>query len=159
MKITDSEKHLSEENVAAFESRNGILLPEEYRDFLLRYNGGVPYPNYCRTESGVDVVVARFLSIGAANNVDDLDARCWSSAWPTDASSRMIQIGYDIGLQEIMLGVWGTYKDQVYIVIGNDGHLCARSFNVFIEMLENHHGCPVDESSAILDRIFGATDH
>ena len=157
MKITEFERRLSDEDIAAFESKNNISLPTQYREFLLQYNGGTPYPNCCKTESGVDVVVSRFLSIDAASNIDDLDIRCWGSAWPADASSGMIQIGYDIGMQEIMLGVWGARRDEIYLIVGNNAHLCAKSFNEFISKLESRHGFLQDDSSAILDRIFGAT--
>ena len=155
MKITDEGSQLSIEDVAAFEARHNILLPEEYREFLLRNNGGVPYPNSCKTISGADVVVARFLSIHAASNIDNLDQRCWSSAWPSDDNLKMIQIGYDIGAQELMLGVQGTHQNEVYLVIGNDAHLCARSFDDFLSKLENREGIPRDDSSELLDRIFG----
>jgi SMI1/KNR4 family protein SUKH-1 len=33
-----------EERIRAFEQRNGLTLPEDYRQFLLRHNGGRPEP-------------------------------------------------------------------------------------------------------------------
>lgn len=52
---------LSEEEVQAFERELGNRLPEDYREFLLRHNGGRPTPDTCpipgHPESPTDVQV------------------------------------------------------------------------------------------------------
>lgn len=40
--ITKSKKHLDEESLLALEHKLAITLPEDYRDFILHYNGGQP---------------------------------------------------------------------------------------------------------------------
>jgi hypothetical protein len=40
-----SEEPVTEEQLAAFESRHGLRFPDDYRRFLVQYNGGEPTPN------------------------------------------------------------------------------------------------------------------
>lgn len=48
MKFTleESGKSINEQDLANFETSIGYQLPKDYRDFLLRHNGGRPMPNY-----------------------------------------------------------------------------------------------------------------
>ena len=50
MRIKNSNEfgNLTEIEMKDFEEANGIELPEDYRDFLLSYNGGEPEPNRVR---------------------------------------------------------------------------------------------------------------
>jgi hypothetical protein len=48
MNIRDDKRWgpLDERTVAAFEARNAVELPADYRTFLLAHHGGVPDPNF-----------------------------------------------------------------------------------------------------------------
>ncbi len=64
--MTDSGTPLRAEDILRFESTFKIALPADYREFLLRYNGGVPSKNYLiRTRDGMEDNwrVARFLTL------------------------------------------------------------------------------------------------
>lgn len=41
-RIDRSARQLSESDIDVFETKNGIRLPESYREFLLKHNGGAP---------------------------------------------------------------------------------------------------------------------
>ena len=45
--------HLSPEKLIEFETEFDINLPPEYRDFLLKYNGGNPSPSFFWAYSSV----------------------------------------------------------------------------------------------------------
>ncbi|MGR8930379.1 MAG: SMI1/KNR4 family protein [Gammaproteobacteria bacterium] len=45
-KLEKSGRLINESDLQAFETQIGKTLPEDYRDFLLKYNGGYPVPNY-----------------------------------------------------------------------------------------------------------------
>lgn len=64
--LTDTGPQLSPEDLQRFESTFQITLPADYRDFLLRFNGGVPSKTYLvRNQDGVENNwhVVRFLSV------------------------------------------------------------------------------------------------
>ncbi|UPQ78120.1 SMI1/KNR4 family protein [Flavobacterium azooxidireducens] len=43
IKISDSDKKISISDITEFEIKSGLLLPENYKKFLLKFNGGVLY--------------------------------------------------------------------------------------------------------------------
>jgi cell wall assembly regulator SMI1 len=45
MRFTESGPPLTEERLQGAERRLGVTLPDEYRAFLLRHNGGRPHPS------------------------------------------------------------------------------------------------------------------
>ncbi len=45
VEIEDSYEPISESKLTGFESELGIKLPSDYRNFLLKHNGGRPHPN------------------------------------------------------------------------------------------------------------------
>lgn len=45
MIVEKSKQQLTVDQVNDFESRLGVTLPIDYKDFLLKYNGGYPRPN------------------------------------------------------------------------------------------------------------------
>lgn len=44
------------EELVSFEARHGLKLPEDYRNFLLKVNGGMPSPSLCLWPDGGDFV-------------------------------------------------------------------------------------------------------
>jgi hypothetical protein len=59
---------LADKDLQSIETKFGVRLPDEYRQFLLRHNGGVPQPDYFRfPELGN---IKWFLSIGRDNLLD-----------------------------------------------------------------------------------------
>jgi len=55
------ETHLpSSDELAQFEAVHGLDLPGDYRDFLLKVNGGMPFPNLCLWPGNGDFVAVVF---------------------------------------------------------------------------------------------------
>ena len=154
MNITEQGPKLRNEDIYSFEVDNDVSLPKDYHAFLSKYNGGIPYPNAFVALSGAQVAVSRFFSLKAVNLFDDLAFKCWSHAWAHAKKQGVLQIGYDIGGQEIMLHTRGENQGRIYLVIDNDAHLCANSFEDFMTKLDKRDGIVLDESSALMDRIF-----
>jgi hypothetical protein len=61
-KFKDSGKKLTDELLHAVEGKLHIALPQEYREFLLKYNGGRPRPDLFKIPRGRELFVDEFLS-------------------------------------------------------------------------------------------------
>ena len=131
--------------VSRWEEESGLRLPGDYRRFVIRYDGGRPYPNMFRHTALDDQ--------GAANPSDHLvdplysweHVVTWSGQLGNRLPSRCLAIGADPGLVEIVLslrvedygavhswvrnlGVWGSPEN---------GYLCPQtpSFSAFVASL------------------------
>lgn len=51
--VEDSQPSVSEADLYAFEQRFGVVLPDDYKEFLLKHNGGKPTPRRYKTLDGV----------------------------------------------------------------------------------------------------------
>jgi hypothetical protein len=73
----------SAEQVATFEDRHGVQLPNDYKDFLLTTNGGTPVPNTLTVVSRADALVAHRYGIRGERITGDLEQEqvslrgCW----------------------------------------------------------------------------------
>ena len=63
--ILKEEFPISEESVKEFEKEKGIKFPHDYRDFILKFNGGVAIPNYPISEKlKIEILpIERFYSL------------------------------------------------------------------------------------------------
>jgi hypothetical protein len=57
-------------DIEAWEQREGLALPEPYRTFMLRYNGGRVSPRTFRTEAGVGRMLGPYVSESEENYCD-----------------------------------------------------------------------------------------
>ena len=113
-KIRDSYGPASEIQIVGLESYLNTRLPEEYRVFLLRHNGGCPESDiFPLTIQGnqVDGVIQRFLSIGT-----ETEESIWryleiyNSRIPRD----LIPIAYDPGGNLILLGISSHMAGHIF---------------------------------------------
>jgi hypothetical protein len=85
----------SPEAIAQFEARRGVLLPAEYKAFLLESNGGIPIPNVFEVPGwhGRGSGLNYFYGIHEGEKVDRLDWACdvHDERVPAD----LIPIAYD----------------------------------------------------------------
>jgi ankyrin repeat protein len=63
MRVVAAGKPVALEDLRAFEQRLGVQLPIDYRDFLLRNDGGMPSPSLVRGEDGSTTSIGLFLAI------------------------------------------------------------------------------------------------
>lgn len=104
---------VTDEDINAFEAEEGVKLPEDYRAFLKKWNGGRPVPDAFvipdrRGGSLFDVL----FRLGSEKKVSDLreQAHQWHKRLPVS----LMPIGADAGGSIIALGVHGEHYGKVY---------------------------------------------
>ena len=121
MKFHSLSFSIDEKTVYDFETSNGLLLPKQYRDFLLKYNVTKPEPNgFCiahvneinnSTES--DNVLAYFLGFAC----EERESR--RLQWAVDIyrgriPDEYLPIGFDYFGNVVCLGLVGDKRGKVY---------------------------------------------
>jgi hypothetical protein len=105
---------ISPEEIAEFEARRGILLPAEYKVFLLKSNGGWPTPNVFEVPGwhGQASELGSFYGIHDGPKTKRLDWACevHDERIPAD----LISIAYDAGGNEICIGWKGEREGKIY---------------------------------------------
>jgi hypothetical protein len=104
-------------DVEAFEQRHQIRLPQDYREFLLRHNGGTPVPSAFTfsDDPGSGSVVATLFSLHDKAPAD-LDRVVKSLDWPEAYALGVIRIGRDVGGSGLFLATKGKHPGQVLFV-------------------------------------------
>lgn len=131
--------------IAAWEQQSGLKLPDDYRVFMLRYNGGKPYPlafmHTARDADGFENPSEHYLDPFH----DWARVVSWSNELGNRLPPRSLSIGADPGLIEIVLSLREEDFGAVYSWVRNRGvwgsddnnYLCAQapSFRAFVESL------------------------
>ena len=89
----------SEETVSSLESRIGVTFPEDYRRFLLEYNGGFFTEPQIVPPPGDDCPIDRLTylcGIGASHRSAELATPSWLSLFDDNDPPQVIPIGYTI---------------------------------------------------------------
>jgi hypothetical protein len=148
IEIIDPHRPTSRQEIDSFEQRMSIKLPLEYRNWLLKYNGGSPRPRVFRAGSGPEQwtsCVAWFYAIyeGRLSNLEReiTTFKIKETRIPKD----LIPIADDPGGNQICLGYEGPNLGKVFFWDHErecDGsydncYLIANSFNEFIASLKD----------------------
>ena len=104
---------LSADEIGRFEKQHGIVLPQEYRQFLLQSNGGAPIPDgfdvpgWAHKASGMQ----RFFGI-RKGDINDLDRVCevYNERVPSD----LLPIASDSFGNVIAIGIKGKRRGKIY---------------------------------------------
>lgn len=127
----------SPEAIAQFEERWGVVLPPEYKQFLLKSNGGWPNPNVFEVPGwhGQGSVLDAFYGIHNGRKSEQLDSNCktYEDRVPAD----LIPIADDAGGNNICIGWEGERTGKVYFwdhedEIDEEGCLRDDYRNVFL---------------------------
>lgn len=114
-KLPGIEKDLTEEELWQAENRIGVKLPDEYRQFLLRHNGGHPEPyglNFeCEGEEPQLAAVAYFLAIYDGEDENFFD---YFETYKDRIPPELIPIARDPGGSLVLLSVKDAHKGKVY---------------------------------------------
>jgi len=146
IEVIECERPTTLKEIAKFESLINAKLPEDYKQFLLKHNGGHPVTNGFKlikpinektNEAGISWFYA--LYNGDVSNITDQFYRTRE-----ESLDEIIPIGYDSG-GKICLGIAGEYYGKVYYWTTNwsmwkkedYNYLCliANSFTEFINKL------------------------
>jgi len=146
---------LVEADIAALEEELKIKLPDEYRRFLLKYNGGYPDPSGFGYRSGPygANVMSEFVSIGTGpfNLRSEFVERKINDKQMADD---LMSIGYDgsgdlvcIGLEGNRWGkvyLWNHEEDNTQGEPGCEIYFVASSFDEFLKRLTISKELPIN---------------
>jgi hypothetical protein len=140
MRIENPGPRLSQEALAKFELQ--VKLPADYRDFLLRHNGGAPSPNTIDVPNapGSPTDVQVFFGIGRCEESSELG---WNLTMIKDRcpSYRVVPIACDSGGSLFCLTQSGPLPSTVVYCDLDDPasalYPVAPSFSEFLRLLRN----------------------
>jgi hypothetical protein len=142
--------------ILAIEARFNAILPDDYKQFMLHYNGGIMTPNILRIAQGQEFSVKNFLSINNESIVNDIAAQ-WNCK-PTYMSGFLFPIASDffgnyaaISLRGSRYGSVWVWDHELPVIEGersfirrllghfrNENEVCvANSFSEFFAKLED----------------------
>jgi hypothetical protein len=142
---------LHDDALTHFEDSHHLKLPEDYRAFLLKYNGGTPSPDI------IDFVEDGRETSSDINYLYRIhEGPYWASleygleTFQGRIPEPFISIGYDAGGNQYLLGIQEPYRSKVYFwdheLESNEGEpptfdnlsWVADSFTQWLEMLHEH---------------------
>ena len=146
MKITNSQVSLTTAMIEQLESDTGISLPDDYKSFLLKHNGGEPDPSMFETKDGkLESFVLHFLPI--TNMVEDnLLEEIEGITLACQIPANLIPIAITPADNRIVLSVGGDDHGNVYhwawdeefenhVASYDCMRLIANTFSEFLKML------------------------
>lgn len=139
-RIIKTNKKISLEEIDEFEKNYDIKLPEQYKKFMIKYNGGYPeLSSFIISEQEGESLVNKFYGLedddcSLAEAFDYLE-----DVLPKD----FISIADDPAGNEICLGIDGKYEGKIYFWFHDRNHesqinnmyFLADSFDEFFNML------------------------
>jgi hypothetical protein len=117
MQIRDPKPHgpLSESRLVEFERTCGLALPPDYREFLLEFNGGVPFPSsFWITEPTNASGVQQFY--GLHDGPSWLSIHTYARNEASGVPAGILPIGDDGVGDWICIGIAGAHYGRVYFV-------------------------------------------
>lgn len=113
--LLDEYKYAKEEDITSFEKENNLLLPSEYKDFLLKNNGGIPEIHSIITSPEKGYVLNFFFGMFPHNMIIDSsiiwNMEIYSNRYPSEF---MLPIASAGGGDLILLGLKGIYQSKIY---------------------------------------------
>ena len=104
---------VTESDVDGFERRFGVVLPRDYRAFLLEVNGGRTAKTHREFDRGI---LNELLSLNEPEESSDL-AACNEFVRKDLKTSEIITVGADDGGGEILLAVSGDHSGEVWFQV------------------------------------------
>jgi hypothetical protein len=150
VKITHSFPPITEAELQQFEDELGILLPREYRDFLLAHNGGKPKPDTFNVDMDGFKNTNRVICFLGIAPVTDHAAFAWYlKGYKGRIPHSLLPIAYPLNIDLICLSVHAKDYGRVYYWDHNwevtetepdysNVHLVAENFTQFLELLYDH---------------------
>ena len=113
VKITGAETPVSSEALEQVERRLDIHLPDQYRQFLMRHNGGKPNPDLFKCADGGGSFVHKFLAIhnGPYENFEQESLSFWANQAVPD---NIVPIACDAFGNYVCLSVSGADTGALY---------------------------------------------
>jgi len=169
--ITDAGSPLTAEELEKFEAHLQVRLPEEYRRFLLEYNGGRPEPNLFTFQDQEDGSDCHYLL--GLNGTDGFDLRPFIETHKDRLPAGLFTIAYDSLGNLICLSTRKEDAGKIYFwdhqTHGKQGQaptLVAENFETFLNgfksetqsILEHNFGQESQEEQDEIERIINQKD-
>ena len=107
---------ITESDVTVFEQRFGVVLPCDYRAFLLEVNGGFTTETHCEYDRGY---LSEFFSLNAPRELFDLAA--WNERVREDLkTSDLIIVSVDGMGGRILLAVSGDHSGELWLQVHDE---------------------------------------
>lgn len=138
---------LTEKEVVEFEEYLGFELPQDYREFLKEYNGGIPDDNkncfYIK-----DLEEETMLDVLYGINIEkSFDLKEWNDEYRCDLLTKMLIIGSDPGgmmiiisnnKEDIGIYLWDHAHEYEQSTEESNSYKIADSFQEFIDNLKEY---------------------
>lgn len=115
LKVTESYQTLTEDKLTVFEGDIGTQLPEEYRQFLLRHNGGVIFPDTIKyfEEFNLDAstVIDRLLGLEADQY---FTITRYKDTFAHRIPANLLPIATDVGGNVVCIAISGQKRGQIF---------------------------------------------
>jgi hypothetical protein len=111
--INQSLPPISESDLIECETKLGVSFPEDYKQFLLTYNGGIPYPQRVKIPNTNHTVLLDFF-YGIMKVPDCRDLTYAYRISKDDLPEGVIPIGHDPGGNPFFLWTVGDQRGYVY---------------------------------------------
>jgi hypothetical protein len=145
MNIQSKNVKIKEENILRFEQNFSIELPDDYKNFLLQYNGGIPDKLILSVEKYGDSILKELYGI-VDEQIRDIPSNI--KTYNNRIPSEFIPIGCDQLGNQIIMGVGTKYKHKIYFwwhegesesekPVYSNIYLISENFTSFIESLKD----------------------
>ncbi|MGV2962607.1 SMI1/KNR4 family protein [Paenibacillus sp. AGC30] len=140
--IYNTNKEIELKNIEEFEAKYDVVLPVQYRDFLLEYNGGNVKPNVFKiSDDEGETALNTLYGLDINESYDELSS-VFDSLYG-EIPNEFISIGDDSGGNQICLGTSEEYAGKIYIFLHDieptekmsNMFLISDSFDSFLDSL------------------------
>lgn len=161
MRIVDSNKYgqLKESTLIEFEEKIGARLPEDFREYLLQYNGGLPKPNNFNIHNDCSSIHHMF----GIHKGPEYSSLKWNVEIKKNAIPNLLMPFADDPFGNILcIGVKGDVKGEIYFwdhEVCEDGDWTdivkiSDSFTLFLNSLFEY----IDLDETVIDEIVRNTN-
>ena len=152
LQIVSKSQPVANEDIIELEEYLSVSLPDAYKEFLLRYNGGVPTPNCFRwrESSYQDSTIRQFFHIWA-DKADDIYSIEWNCAnYQNDIlriPGELLAIGSDTSGNNVCIGIRGEAYSKIFFWdhekegtgnLQDTVTLVSESFDAFLNSLQSY---------------------
>ncbi|MEK4077564.1 SMI1/KNR4 family protein [Paenibacillus sp. FSL R5-0486] len=140
--IYNTNEKIKLKNIEEFEAKYDVVLPVQYRDFLLEYNGGNVKPNVFKiSDDEGETALNTLYGLDINESYDELSS-VFDSLYG-EIPNEFISIGDDSGGNQICLGTSEEYAGKIYIFLHDieptekisNMFLISDSFDSFLDSL------------------------
>ncbi|MDN8588364.1 hypothetical protein B2I21_27195 [Chryseobacterium mucoviscidosis] len=140
--IYNTNEKVKLKNIEEFEAKYHVVLPVQYRDFLLEYNGGNVKPNVFKiSDDEGETALNTLYGLDINESYDELSS-VFDSLYG-EIPNEFISIGDDSGGNQICLGTSEEYTGKIYIFLHDieptekmsNMFLISDSFDSFLDSL------------------------